>query len=95
VPIIVYPNLGEEWDQTNKKWTPNRIFTKLLLIFLKILYFFFILHFFYILIENTLHFSDMAVSWVKEGCKLVGGCCRTTPEHIHEIYTKLGKLHTT
>ena len=33
-------------------------------------------------------FSDMALQWIAEGCEIVGGCCRTTPEDISEIFLK-------
>lgn len=30
-------------------------------------------------------FKDLVPSWVEAGAKLIGGCCRTTPEDIREI----------
>jgi hypothetical protein len=29
-------------------------------------------------------FQNLAAAWHKIGCKLIGGCCRTTPSHIHD-----------
>ena len=30
-------------------------------------------------------FSDLVPNWLKAGAKLIGGCCRTTPDDIKEI----------
>jgi len=30
-------------------------------------------------------FVELAVQWHTVGCKLIGGCCRTTPKHIEAI----------
>ena len=30
-------------------------------------------------------FSRYAVEWAKAGARVIGGCCRTTPEHIHDL----------
>ena len=30
-------------------------------------------------------FSDEARQWVTEGASIVGGCCRTTPDHIRML----------
>ncbi|AYU54082.1 bifunctional homocysteine S-methyltransferase/methylenetetrahydrofolate reductase [Staphylococcus debuckii] len=35
--------------------------------------------------DNATYFGKVAKSLVKEGVHLIGGCCGTTPEHIHYI----------
>jgi enediyne biosynthesis protein CalE2 len=35
-------------------------------------------------------YSDFACDWIGSGAKIVGGCCGTTPDHIHAIKAKLG-----
>jgi homocysteine S-methyltransferase len=30
-------------------------------------------------------FADQALRWYREGARLIGGCCRTTPEDIRAI----------
>jgi homocysteine S-methyltransferase len=30
-------------------------------------------------------FAELAETWVEAGARIVGGCCRTTPEHIRRI----------
>ncbi|MFT9372305.1 homocysteine S-methyltransferase [Liquorilactobacillus hordei] len=30
-------------------------------------------------------FSDLVPTWISAGAKIIGGCCRTTPENIREI----------
>lgn len=34
-------------------------------------------------------FADAAVKWRDGGCKLIGGCCRTTPAHIAKLHERL------
>lgn len=31
------------------------------------------------------HYAVDAMKWYQRGARIIGGCCRTTPEHIHEI----------
>ncbi len=31
-------------------------------------------------------YSDFAKEWLDSGAKAIGGCCRTSPKHIREIY---------
>lgn len=35
-------------------------------------------------------FAARAVEWVERGASLVGGCCRTGPEHVRQIRRRLG-----
>ena len=34
-------------------------------------------------------FAEQAVAWRNAGARIIGGCCRTTPEHIQRIREKL------
>ena len=36
------------------------------------------------------HFAEQALRWVKEGARIIGGCCGTRPEHIAAIAARLG-----
>lgn len=31
------------------------------------------------------HYAIDAMKWHQKGAQIIGGCCRTTPQHIHEI----------
>jgi homocysteine S-methyltransferase len=57
-PLIVYPNSGEEWDATQRRWTGS---------------------------NDPAGFGDLAAGWFSAGAQIVGGCCRTRPEHIRQI----------
>lgn len=35
--------------------------------------------------HETVHFADAAVEWNRLGATIIGGCCRTTPDHIRAI----------
>jgi homocysteine S-methyltransferase len=35
--------------------------------------------------SNLDHFADQARQWFASGAQLVGGCCRTRPEHVRQI----------
>eukprot|EP00026_Physarum_polycephalum_P012254 Phypoly_transcript_12544.p1 GENE.Phypoly_transcript_12544~~Phypoly_transcript_12544.p1 ORF type:complete len:329 (-),score=39.77 Phypoly_transcript_12544:105-1091(-) len=39
--------------------------------------------------DKSQSLSDMAIEWVQEGCSIIGGCCRTTPEDILELSNRL------
>jgi len=41
--------------------------------------------------ENILGFGTQVIQWKKEGARIIGGCCRTTPEDIAKIATILEK----
>ena len=34
-------------------------------------------------------YGDQALAWLEAGAALIGGCCRTTPEHIAEVRSRL------
>ena len=34
---------------------------------------------------NPDQYKDFVVQWIEKGASVVGGCCRTTTEHIKEI----------
>ena len=40
-------------------------------------------------------FADQARSWHDAGARLLGGCCRTTPQDIKAIYATYGVQHST
>jgi len=58
VPIIVYPNSGEQYDPASKTWSGEAVCTA---------------------------FEDIAPEWYAAGARLIGGCCRTTPEQIEKV----------
>ena len=62
VPIIVYPNSGEQYDPVSKTWSGAAVCTA---------------------------FEDIAPEWYAAGARLIGGCCRTTPEQIERIQQKV------
>ena len=57
-PIIVYPNSGEHYDPTAKRWHGLSI---------------------------PAEFGTYSREWRKGGAALIGGCCRTGPDHIRQI----------
>jgi homocysteine S-methyltransferase len=58
VPIIVYPNSGERYDQASRTWTGTR---------------------------DPTDFAQAARRWQDAGARVLGGCCRTGPEHIRRM----------
>ena len=38
-------------------------------------------------------FGHAALQWHREGARLIGGCCRTTPAHIRQIRASLSPAH--
>ncbi len=38
---------------------------------------------------STISFADYAKSWYEAGAKIIGGCCRTTPKDIQDIFNLL------
>lgn len=38
---------------------------------------------------NPAAYADLAQQWYALGARIIGGCCRTTPEHIAEIRKKI------
>ncbi len=39
--------------------------------------------------RDAADFAQMATSWRAKGAKLIGGCCRTTPDHIRQLKSVL------
>ena len=37
-------------------------------------------------------YKDFVMDWVNHGASVIGGCCRTTTEHIKEIKKVVDKL---
>jgi homocysteine S-methyltransferase len=60
--IIVYPNSGEHYDGSTRRWTGC---------------------------SNPLEFASAARLWHGAGATLIGGCCRTGPEHIAAVKAAL------
>jgi homocysteine S-methyltransferase len=59
-PILAYPNSGEVYDATQKRWTGE---------------------------STCSSFATHARAWFAAGARVIGGCCRTSPEHIRELST--------
>jgi homocysteine S-methyltransferase len=57
-PLVVYPNSGECYDASSKRWSGGAGATSL---------------------------GEQARGWYAEGARLIGGCCRTTPEDIRGV----------
>ncbi len=57
-PIIVYPNSGETWDASGRKWCG---------------------------VSDVAEYGAQALTWFEAGAQAVGGCCRTTPDHIRSV----------
>ena len=56
LPVVVYPNSGEQWDAAQRQWDG----------------------------EPTLR-TTAVVQWVRDGARLVGGCCRVGPALLSEL----------
>lgn len=37
--------------------------------------------------SNKPKFTDITSNWIDKGAQIIGGCCRTTPDDIHDIFT--------
>jgi homocysteine S-methyltransferase len=57
-PMVVYPNSGETYNPTLKRWSGE---------------------------ETCQSFASDARVWFEAGANLIGGCCRTNPEHIRAL----------
>jgi homocysteine S-methyltransferase len=44
---------------------------------------------------DALSFAEQSHSWYEAGARLIGGCCRTTPEDIKAIHSRYGKRPAT
>lgn len=42
--------------------------------------------------NNATYFGEVAEQLIQEGVRIIGGCCGTTPEHIHHIKTSVQGL---
>jgi homocysteine S-methyltransferase len=60
LPVVVYPNAGQEWDAAARRWrgAPARV-------------------------------AAETAGWVRDGARLVGGCCRVGPEQIAAIAARV------
>ena len=65
-PVFVYPNSGELWDATSRRWYGS---------------------------ANVCEFAAMAERWYAAGAQAVGGCCRTTPEHVRAVRRVIEKAN--
>lgn len=58
LPLIVYPNSGDEYDPVTKTWVPTAL---------------------------SHQFDNFVPKWLAAGARIIGGCCRTTPQDIATI----------
>ncbi|CAO2656153.1 Nn.00g049560.m01.CDS01 [Neocucurbitaria sp. VM-36] len=65
MPLIVYPNSGEQWNARAREWEGERTEGSML--------------------------AEKTMEWWKAGARLIGGCCRTTPNDIHVMKKALQK----
>ena len=61
-PILAYPNSGEVYDASQKRWTGE---------------------------ATCSGFANQARDWFMAGARVIGGCCRTSPEHIRALSTAI------
>ncbi len=66
-PLVVYPNSGETYNATLKRWSGE---------------------------ETCQSFATDARVWFEAGAKLIGGCCRTNPEHIRALKLEIPLIQT-
>lgn len=66
LPLVAYPNSGEEWDAAGRSWIGA---------------------------GGWMDPAGDARRWYAAGARLVGGCCRTTPDTIREIRKALCESH--
>lgn len=64
VLLIAYPNSGDKWDASNRRWIDRSGL-------------------------SPGEFAELAVSWFKAGCTIIGGCCRVGPNYIAELKRRL------
>jgi homocysteine S-methyltransferase len=65
LPIVVYPNSGEDWDAASRQWKGP---------------------------SSPEEFEPLAREWFEAGAQLVGGCCRTGPDHVRKIAAESRRL---
>lgn len=63
LPIVAYPNSGEQYSASHKEWSGR---------------------------QGVTDFETVAGRLLKAGCRIVGGCCRTTPADISQVAKILG-----
>jgi homocysteine S-methyltransferase len=66
-PILVYPNSGETYNATLKRWSGE---------------------------ETCQSFATEARAWFEAGANMIGGCCRTNPEHIRALKLEIPLIQT-
>jgi homocysteine S-methyltransferase len=66
-PIVVYPNSGEAYSATLKRWSGEASFQS---------------------------FATDARAWFEAGANMIGGCCRTNPEHIRALKLEIPLIQT-
>jgi homocysteine S-methyltransferase len=59
-PLLAYPNSGEQYDATVKRWGGA---------------------------TDCRSFAEQSREWYDAGARLLGGCCRTTPDDIRAIHS--------
>lgn len=76
LPLLCYPNSGETWDAQNKTWHGKRPDDELNTA----------------VRSNQTSLLSPAALWIKNGARLIGGCCRTGPAFIRAIRADLDTL---
>jgi homocysteine S-methyltransferase len=61
-PLCAYPNRGDAWDATNRRWISRGL---------------------------PVDLGAATPRWLAAGARLIGGCCRTTPDDIRAIRAQL------
>ena len=86
--IVFYPNSGEEWDAVNEKWregtgnTEPKDFADGILATIRAI--------------HTEYEKVIGLKEAKQPRIIVGGCCRTTPETITAIRSRVEQeFHST
>ncbi|ODQ66177.1 homocysteine S-methyltransferase [Nadsonia fulvescens var. elongata DSM 6958] len=64
LPLVVYPNSGESYDATTKKWSRA---------------------------GDCQTLEGESPGWIKNGARIIGGCCRTAPKDINKLYKAHGQ----
>ncbi|WP_045728304.1 homocysteine S-methyltransferase [Xanthomonas sp. GPE 39] len=67
LPLVVYPNSGERYDASDKRWSADATAACTLL--------------------------EQVDRWRQAGARLIGGCCRTTPQQIAQLARRLAMPH--
>ncbi|WP_045736726.1 homocysteine S-methyltransferase [Xanthomonas sp. MUS 060] len=67
LPLVVYPNSGERYDASDKRWSADATAACALV--------------------------EHVDRWRQAGARLIGGCCRTTPQQIAQLARHLAMPH--